>query len=205
MIRIVTPPAAYPVTLAEAKAWCRTFGDITAEDAIFDMLIAAMVNHAEQIVTGRAYVERTLELNLPCFGQCIELPFPPLLEIESIKYTDINRTEQTVDPATYEIDTVSEPGRVQPVWGAYWPAVGPGFNPVRIRYRAGYRPVGSPPDLTDNSYLPGELRTWMQARICTLYDNRDQFVVGPASVVNPIPRDFADGMLDSLFVGTRLF
>jgi uncharacterized phiE125 gp8 family phage protein len=206
MIRVITPPAAFPVTREEAKTWCRIDSTDTSQDAVLDMLIAAMVDHAEHL-TGRAFVERTMELSGEYFQHCVELPLPPLLGIDSVAYTDKNGDPQTVDAANYEADTVSEPGKLRPVSGASWPAIGAGFNPVRIRYRAGYAAplAGSPPaqDLTDNSYLPAQLRTWLAARICTLYDNRDQLIVGVS--VQAIPRDFADGLLDSLTLGTRLF
>lgn len=204
MIRIVTAPAAYPATRAEVKNWCRMDSTDTSEDAIIDMLLASMTNYAEHL-TGRAFVERTLELNLDHFPQCIDLPWAPLIGIDSISYTDLNRVDQTVNPSIYEIDTVSQPGRVRPIWGQYWPYIGYGFNPVRIQYRAGYAAPGSPQDLTDNSYLPGQFRTWLQARICTLYDNRTQLVTDPRSVMLEVPEDFADGLLDPLIIGTRFF
>lgn len=201
-VRVITAPAAYPVTLAEAKEWARIDSTDTSQDGTLTMIIAAMVAHAEHI-TGRAFVERTLEYTADEFHNCIALPWAPLLGIDSVKYTDIADTEQTVAAADYEVDTYSEPGKVRPVWGEYWPSLGHGFNPVRIRYRAGYRPTGSPTDLTDNSYLPGQLRVWMQARITTLYDTREQLIVGAS--IAAIPRDYADGLLDSLILGDRLF
>lgn len=203
MIRVITAPAANPITLAEAREWCRIDSADTTQDGSLAIIIAAMVNHAEHL-TGRAFVERTLELSLDCFPRCVDLPQAPLLEVVSVKYTNTSEAEATVSASDYEVDTVTEPGRVRPVSSASWPSIGTRFNPVRIRYRAGYRPGGSPTDLTDNSYLPGQLRVWMAARICTLYDNRDQLSVANANLIQ-IPRDFADGLLDPLTLGTRLF
>lgn len=201
-VRVITAPAAYPVTLAEAKEWARIDSTDTSQDGTLTIIIAAMVAHAEHI-TGRAFVERTLEYTDDDFDNCIALPWAPLLGVDSVKYTNTSDSEATVAASAYEVDTYSEPGKVRPAWGQYWPALGHGFNPVRIRYRAGYRPTGSPTDLTDNSYLPGQLRVWMQARITTLYDMREQLIVG--ATVAKIPRDFADGLLDSLIIGDRLF
>jgi uncharacterized phiE125 gp8 family phage protein len=206
-LRIVTAPAAFPVTLAEAKEWCRIDAGDTSQDGVLNLVIAMAVKAAEHI-TGRAFVERTYELALSQFEATICLPFPPLLEVVSVAYTDINADAQAVDPAIYEVDVISEPGRVQPRWRQFWPIVtglGYTFNPVRITYRAGYRPMGSPTDLTDNSYLPPELRLWMQSRLCSFYDNRAQFVIDTRLVDVQVPRDFADGILDSLIVGTRYF
>ncbi len=201
-VRVITPPAAYPVTLAEAKEWARIDSTDTSQDGTLTMIIAAMTAHAEHL-TGRAFVERTLEYTDDDFDACIHLPWAPLLGVDSVKYTSIADTEQTVSASTYEVDTYSEPGKVRPLWGNYWPSLGHGFNPVRIRYRAGYRPTGSPTDLTDNSYLPAPLRIWIEARIATLYDIREQLIVGGS--IASIPRDFADGLLDSLTMGDRLF
>lgn len=197
---VITPPASYPVTLDEAKEWARVFND--SQDGTLNLLIAAMTGYAEHL-TGRAFVERTLELSLECFEHCIELPKPPLLAVESISYTDTSDAAQIVTGTAYEVDTESEPGRVRSVRGAYWPALGYGFNRVRIRYRAGYLPLGSPVDPTDRSYLPPEVRLWIAARLVTLYDNRAQFVVG--HTVQEIPLHFTDGILDPLVIGSRIF
>lgn len=202
MIRVVTEPAAYPITLAEAKEWARIDSTDDSQDVTLGILIAAMTDYAEHL-TGRAFVERTLELNLRYFESCIALPWPPLIGIDWVKYTDIDEAAQTYSSANYEVDTVSEPGNVRPISGQYWPSIGTRFNPVRIQYRAGYRPIGSPTDLTDNSYLPAQLRTWLAARITTLYDQRAQIIVG--TTVQAIPRDYVDGLLDKLVIGTRWF
>jgi uncharacterized phiE125 gp8 family phage protein len=201
MQRIVTPPAAYPVLIAEAKEWCRVDTGDTSQDNVLDLLIAAMTGYAEHL-TGRAFVQRAIELNLDCFEHCITLPWAPLLAVDSVKYTDLALAEQTVASSDYEVDTVSEPGLVRPVWGAFWPAIGTAFNPVRITYRAGYAYAGSPTDYTDMSYLPPQVRMWMAARIATLFENREQLIQNNQV---EIPRDFADGVLDALLVGTRLF
>lgn len=201
-VRVITAPAAYPVTLAEAKEWARIDSTDDAQDGTLTMIIAAMVAHAEHL-TGRAFVERTLEYTADEFQNCIALRWSPLIGIDSVKYTNTADVEATVAASDYEVDTYSEPGKVRPVWGEYWPSLGHGFNPVRIRYRAGYQPTGSPTDLTDNSYLPAPLRIWMQARITTLYDTREQLIVGAS--IAAIPRDYADGLLDSLIIGDRLF
>lgn len=217
MLRVITPPAAFPCTLSEAKEWCRVRSGDTSQDNTLTILIATMTAYAEHL-TGRAFVERTLEQSLEWFGDSvsnyqpgawlmgstIELPLPPLLGVETIAYTDLNGVAQEVALETYEVDTVTQPGRVRPVFGSVWPVAGRTFNPVRIRYYAGYRPAGSPTDLTDNSYLPAPLRTWLAARICTLYDNRSQVIIERATV-DTIPRDFVDGLLDPLIVGSRLF
>lgn len=201
--RIITAAAAYPVTLAEAREWCRVDSDDTSQDATLNMLIAAATRRAEDI-TGRAFVERTMEAAMDHFKHHeIYLPWAPLIGIDSITYIDQNGNTQTLASSTYEVDTIEEPGEVRPVYGSVWPVVGYAFNAVRIRYRAGYVAPGSPQDLTDNNYLPAELRVWMQSRLATLFKTREQFVEG--HIVQDISRDFADGLLDGLILGTRFW
>lgn len=176
--------------------------DDSSEDATLNLLIRSQTAVAEHR-TGRAFVARTLRLNLDYFPHCIELPMPPLIAVDSVAYTDANGAAQTVDSALYEVDIYSTPGKLRPVWGESWPSIGRGFNPVRITYQAGYLAPGSPQDLTDNSYLPPALRTWLSARIATLYEQREQLIIG--TIVSDLPRGHGDALLDELILGERLF
>lgn len=198
MIRVITAPTSYPLTLAEAKAHARVTS--SSEDGVLTMLLAAATEYAEHL-TGRAYVERTLEWAGTYFPQAIDLPFPPLLSIVSVTYTDTAGAAQTVAASNYEVDTVSQPGRISIASTYSWPTVGNYVNPARVRYRAGYVPSGSPTDTSDRTYLPAVLRQWIAARIATLYDDRGHIIERG----NQIPADFADRMLDPLVIGSRLF
>jgi uncharacterized phiE125 gp8 family phage protein len=195
-IRVITAPTTEPVTLAEARLWCRVDDDNTAEDAMLLLLIAAMRSYAENI-TGRVFAGRELELRLPCFPQrVIELPYPPLRAVSRIQYLDTGGVWQELSgsPSTFQVDEYHEPGRVWPLWSECWPATRAELDAVRIAFTCGY---------AGPSQVPAALRVWMQARIATLYENREQLVVG--STVNALPHNFADGLLDELIVGSRLF
>jgi len=206
-VRIVTPPSIFPITLKEAKAWCKVVlpdGD-TREDTSFKMLLGAMARHAEHL-TGRAFCERTLEYSADCFGYEVFLPQPPLIEVQAIYYSDTLDVEQIVDPAIYLVDLRSEPGRVKGASGKSWPTLGTGYNPVRYRYRAGYLPPESPPDpdSEDRSWIPEEVRLWIQQRIVTIYNNREVTAFG-FHTTQEFPRSQHDALLDSLMLGDRRF
>jgi uncharacterized phiE125 gp8 family phage protein len=206
-IPLIVAPAAYPVLLSEVKEWCRIDSQDTSQDITLNLLIAMATKTAEHL-TGRCFVQRTLQLPLQWFERTIVFPLPPLIGVDKVEYTDIDGNVQTVDPSVYEIDTMNDPGKIQPKWKQFWPVllgIGYTFNPVRITYRAGYVPPGSPQDLTDNSYLPPELRIWMQSRMASFYNNREQYVIDTRLIDVQVPRDFADGVLDGLMIGTRYF
>ncbi len=87
-LRLITPPAMEPVTLAEAKLHARIDHDL--EDGLLATFIAAARQHGEQL-TGRQFVEAAYELSLdgfPCGDDPIELPKPPLQAVESISFVD---------------------------------------------------------------------------------------------------------------------
>ena len=209
-VRVLTEPPYEPVSRAEAKTWLRIDSDITDQDVIVDMLIKAMREYAENL-TGRAFVQRTLQLILPGFHHLemdgvrrvgIELPYPPLVSVESITYIDTDGVVTTLAAADYNVHTWREPGVVVEGWDATWAGYRREPDAIRINYTTGYAP-GSPQDETGyQESLPASLKLWMHARIATLYENREHLVDGK---MIKIPRDFADGLLDKLIVGSRLF
>jgi len=192
----LTAPANEPVTLAEARLWLKIDDDNETDDAVILLLITAMRIKAEQI-TGRALVRRTMEHRMDAFPDSdtpIELPYPPLVSVEYIRYKDSVGDEQELSgsPSEYQTDLGSSPGRVYPLYGESWPGalIAPGS--VRIGYTCG---------MTSQAQVSKLVRLWMQARISTAYEFREQVVAGN---VNAIPHDYADGLLDELRIA-RMF
>lgn len=195
-VRVVTAPTFEPVTLTEAKLWCRVDEDDTDQDAMLLLLIIAMREYAEEL-TGRAFVSRTLEMRMDGFpedGDPIELPYTPLHSVSSIQYVDADGDLQSLEasPTDWQVDTVSEPGRVAPSTDdGLWPDTREDeLGAVRITFVAGYANVNA---------IPKKVRLWMQARIATLFEHREQIVTGSVAA---IPKDFTDGLLDGLRVHT---
>jgi uncharacterized phiE125 gp8 family phage protein len=105
---------------------------------------------------GRALRPQTWELRLPDFYSCrdgwsrwgngaIELPYPPLSSITSIKYDDGAGAEQTLaEGSQFRVLGLGAVGKqaVAPLYGASWPATRNDVESVRIRYVAGY-PAGA--------------------------------------------------------------
>ena len=71
---LIAPPGEEPVTLAEAKTFCRIDG--SDEDALVSALIAAARLQVESL-TGRALVTQTWRLTLRCAPRLVELPVIP--------------------------------------------------------------------------------------------------------------------------------
>lgn len=210
-IQVVTAAAYQPVTLAEARAWCRIEDDVTENDGVITQLLKTMTAFAENL-TGRAFIERTLRLYLPAWpvvctsayrGTAIVLPQPPLVAVDSITYLDEDGVEQTLGTTLYDVHSWREPALVVPAWDETWPSHRGVPDAIRVNYRAGYPAVGSPQDeAAHQAGQPAQLKVWIQARLATLFEMREQIVVG--STVNALPHAYVDGLLDDLVIGERI-
>lgn len=148
---LISGPTIEPIDLDEVKKALRFTA--TSEDTLIDGWISAARQYFEQ-ESGRAAIdtlrERWLDV-FPCQRE-IELPYPPLLDVVSVKYDDGNGDEQTLDPETYLVRAPAGPlcgrGRIALVSGASWPSTAGHAKAVRIRFRCGYgSATGDVPEL----------------------------------------------------------
>lgn len=198
-VRVTVEPLYEPVSRAEAKTWLRIDTDDTSQDAVVDMLIEAMRRHAETL-TGRAFIQRTLQLVAKGWENPLVLPYPPLRSVSSVTYVDLDGATQTLATNQYVVHSWREPAVIVPEWNVTWPSHRSVIDAIRVTYIAGYAESGSPSEAaTAQAGLPENLKLWMHARMATLYEHREQLVL---SSIAKIPRDFADGLLDGLVVGS---
>lgn len=194
-IRLITPPAAEPVTLTEAKAHLRV--DHSADDVLISSMIEASRVYCEQF-TARAFVTQTWEMVIDQFPpNDLMIPLPPLQSVTSIKYDDGGGVEQTLGATEYEVDTVSQPGWIVPVTTGWPSSIWQGINSVRIRFVAGYDPgTDSPIDLAAN--VPQSLKAAILLHVGQLYDQREDIVVG--TIVNRVPSGGIENLLRQYIV-----
>ena len=207
-LEIVSEPGYEPVSLAEAREWVRLESDDTANTAVLRLILKAMREDAENL-TGRAFISRQYRLSLASWpidsrwGHRISLPFPPLISVDTLKYYDTDGVLQTLASDQYEVHDEAEPAFILPAYQVRWPSIRSRPDAVQVTFTAGYY-AGSPDAEADaQAVIPASLRLWMQTKLATLFKHREQLVTG--TIVAKIPRDFTDGLLDSLIVSSRLF
>lgn len=206
-IQVLSAPPYEPVTLDEFKRWFRIETDVTDHDIVLQLLRQAMREDAENL-THRAFVQRQYRLFLSdwpwdCYyGIKIDLPFPPLVSVQAFRYIDADGVLQTLDSAEYDVHDEYEPGFIIPAWQSTWPTIRRVPDALQIDFTAGYAPGSPQNEQGYQEVLPATLKLWMAAKANTLNEFREQLLAG---MLMPIPRNFADGLLDSLVVGTRLF
>lgn len=161
-IKVVTAPAALPVTLNEVKSFANV--TISDDDTLLTSLLTAATAKAEHRM-GRRLVTQTLELYLDAFpGETGEINLPgPVASITSVKYTDTDGDEQTLSSTKYTLDAVSNPARLVPAYEEEWPETLEQVNAVVIRFIAGSAVAD----------VPEMVKTYIKACVAWQYDNRD--------------------------------
>lgn len=206
-IEQLVAPIYEPVSLADMRDWLRLDSDNTSYDTAIRMLTRAMREQAETI-TGRCFIPRQLRANYArwgCseYGATIELPVAPLVRVDSVKYIDTDGVLQTLNASLYSTYYDREPACIVAAYGEVWPSLRFVPNAVQVTFIAGYAP-GSPDNEADyQESMPDSLKLWMQSKVATHNEFREQVISG--TIIAKLPRDFTDGLLDPLILGSRLF
>lgn len=157
---LVTPPAAEPLTLADAKAHLRI--DASDEDDLLNALIVAARQHLEA-VTGlslitqgwRKYLDRWPDDGL------IQIAKGPLQVIESVTVYDADGVAETVSLDGHILDAVSQPARL---FLESQPSPRQMLNGIEIGFLAGFGDAA-----TD---VPDALRRAMLMHVALMYELR---------------------------------
>jgi uncharacterized phiE125 gp8 family phage protein len=186
-LTLVTPPAAEPVSLVDARLHLRL--DAVGSPAVHpdDGLVSSLIVAARQYldgrdgVLGRALITQTWRLDLPGFprdGAAIRLPLPPLQSVGSIVYVDAAGVPQTLSALAYEVVTGGGThGAVRPVHGGAWPAARDQSDAVRITFTAGYGATGAD--------LPAPLIHAIKLHLGVLYEQRE--AAAPGTQMHAVP------------------
>lgn len=166
---LIAGPAAEPITLADAKDHLRVCDD--SEDDLVTAYIVAAREYVET-VTGRKLITQTWEQRLECFPhhpQAIAFDLFPVRTIVSVKYTDADGAEQTMDSADYLLRIGRLPQVVEPVYNSNWPSVA---RDVVIRVTVG------------DAAAPAAAVHAIRLLVGHWYENREAVVIGqtPSSV-----------------------
>lgn len=139
---LIVAPENEPIEVETVKKQRRV--TTTTLDDLFAIWIGAARQHFEE-QTGRQCVTATWEYWLAGFPArgVIEIPHPPLQDVESVVYDDSDGTEHALDTDSYTVEKPSgpyaPPGRVVLKPGVSWPTtVADRRFSVRVRYVAGY-------------------------------------------------------------------
>ncbi len=179
---VITPPEPI-VSFEEIE---RHLADVPPEDREYvEGLVAAATAWIDGPTgwLGRVLGEQTLEATGVIHCDPVRLAFGPVIEIDSIKFTDAAGNEQTIDPASYSRHGDCLAAKA----GFAWPA-----EPVRIRYRAGY------PVIDGKSTAPAPVKVAIMMLVAQWYKAREGIAIDAS--VSELP--FA---VDALLQSYRIY
>lgn len=185
-----TGPTAALLDLQEVKDHLRV--TFSADDVPIQGLIDAVQDVLEgpEGQLGRTLVRQSWTMTLdgfPCarggdrpispLARAIEVPLPPLITVDAIKYLDAVGSELTLAPSAYRVQMQGRmPALIHPAPGVSWPATFDTVDAVTVDFTAGY---GGP------EALPPKIRSLALLMITHLYETRGVVQVG--NIVTEIP------------------
>ena len=162
---LVDAPQYLTVELDKVKNYI----GVPLEDTSQDQLITCMIYSAQclfESFTRTELTEKTFDLKINCWRNCITIYKSPLISIESVKYIDENSDEQTVDNTEYYV-TPYQPYSVlnfDPSFDS--PQVLSRALQITIQFKAGKTTEADP--LADECIQQG-----LMANVAYLYENRE--------------------------------
>jgi len=162
--KLLEGPTAEPVTLARAKKHLKVDEDMTAEDELIEANITAAREYCEGI-QNRAYLPQKWLYTIDGWPEFpIQLPRPPLVSVDHIKFLDDDEELVTWDSENYHVDTVSERGRI--IKTGDLPSIDIfSYNSCQITYNAGIT-------------APKRIEIAILLILSHWYNNREAVIVG---------------------------
>jgi len=175
-ISTVTPPTQGVLSLKETKEHLRIPLADKREDSYVTGLIKSATSWAEGFL-NRSLVSRTLKMTLDGFYPEISLPLPPVSEISSVTYYDVNNVEQTLAADQYQLVADDPSPLMIPAYNVIYPGTYPRTDAVFVTFVAGY---GVPDD------VPDDIKHGMLIAISDMYEHRESEIVGVMVMQMPI-------------------
>jgi uncharacterized phiE125 gp8 family phage protein len=177
---VTTPPACYPVSLAEARA------QLAIDTQDYDPRLAGYIAAATAFVevhTGRALITRAYrgfmnwwptDNQTGAVMRSIAIDKPPLISVTALTTYDDSDTPTLFSPSYYFVDTARTHGRIVLRRGVVWPMFPTALrvaNGIQIDWVAGYGP--NPGD------VPEEIRLAIQLMVGMFNEQRGDEACAP--------------------------
>ena len=141
--KLIVPPEEYPVALSDLVSVHIKVDDTDEEAGLITEYIIAATERVQDLLQ-RQLMQVTWEYHMKDFSEMdcngyVRLLKAPLVQVVSVKYYDADNNEQTMDPADYQVDITSCPGRIRFIGSL--PSVYDRHDAIKIQYKAGYGAV----------------------------------------------------------------
>jgi uncharacterized phiE125 gp8 family phage protein len=202
--KLVTPPTAEPLSLAEAYQHLRAASTELQDAKIWRAIRAARaaceIRTQNQVIAARwqlvldsfpgslggavSYIPWGRTYGLP--ANAILIPKAPVLQVVSITWLDMAGVTQTLTAGqandyVTDLGTPGTPARITPPFGKVWPAnVMPQAGAIVVTFDAGHAALATFDASADTVYVPG----WKTLAVndAVRFTNRDRAAVGDGAL-----------------------
>lgn len=176
MLKVITPPTALPITLAEAKA--HAIVDFCDDDAVLDGFIRGADSHLSGTtgILGYPLMETAYQHSQAEFGRIMCLPFKAV--VASVTYYDENNTINTLTGWEYSED---DTGFIRFTDSFVFPEVYDRLDAVQINFTAGY---------AASTDVPYGIKVAIYQLIAHWYENRAAVNVMDRGTARTVPLGF---------------
>ena len=172
--RVITDIVTEPVSVAEAKLYCKV--QDSADDTLWPILITSARRMLEKY-TMTSFAEKTLHatwVETPK-DNVIELPYGPIISVDKIYRIDEEGTEEEL-VLNSDYYVMGDQDAIIKIT-SYWSSGMVHINSIRVEYKAGY---GN----TATEKLPGDLKLAILKQVSTDYELRENIVQGVTTVLS---------------------
>lgn len=172
--RIITDIVIEPVSVAEAKLYCKV--QDTADDTLFSTLITSARRMLEKY-TSCSFAEKTIHatwVEVPKQNY-VELPYGPIIAIDKIYRIDHEGTEEELT-LNSDYFVMGDQDAIIKIT-SYWSSGMVYVNSIRVEYKAGYGNAAT-------EDLPEELKLAILKQVATDYELRENIVAGVTTVLS---------------------
>ena len=172
--RVITDIVTEPVSVAEAKLYCKV--QDMADDALFPVLITSARRMLEKY-TMTSFAEKTLHatwVEVPRTNY-VELPYGPVISIDHIYRIDHEGTEEEL-VLNSDYYVMGDQDAIIKIT-SYWSSGMVYVNSIRVEYKAGYGNAAT-------ETLPQELKLAILKQVATDYELRENIVQGITTVLS---------------------
>lgn len=172
--RVITDIVTEPVSVAEAKLYCKV--QDSADDTLWPILITSARRMLEKY-TMTSFAEKTLHatwVEVPRTNY-VELPYGPVISIDHIYRIDHegNEEELVLNSDYYVMGDQDAIIKITSYWSSGMVSV----NSIRVEYKAGYGNAAT-------ETLPGDLKLAILKQVATDYELRENIVQGITTVLS---------------------
>ena len=162
-VRIVTDIVTEPVSVAEAKTFCRAPSG-TQDDALFAILIPA-ARQALEKYTSSSFAEKTIHVTWVTSPRdnVLEIPYGPTISIDKVYQIDEEGTETELTLNSDYFVFGDQDAILKVV--SYWSSGIVSTRSVRVEYKAGYGNAAT-------ETLPAPLKLAVLKQVATNYELR---------------------------------